>query len=298
MADKNNAVLIKNIKLNGLIYLVYINKYKEKDMKNILNYSIAAFCSANFLPILLIGVIFAPSNLAAQFDLNPEFQVSVEEDGNPLLYPWAGGLNAPQFSQFDLNNDGLEDLFVFERVTNKVMVFTNLNAGVPNYEFNPNIAAQFPVLRSWALIRDYNCDGVADIFTGRKHNGKEGIALYSGSYSGSTLNFSSCELGRRCYYARFYYGDSGDGITTGTTYISEIRWSAYWNYCSFKVVGYPFASGKLGGGCYDACFGNCYCCDRITTHTTDISEIRWSIDRNDCPVKFIRHPFASRKLGR
>ncbi len=159
-------------------------------MKNILNYSIANFCLTHFLSILLIGVILVTSNLSAQFDLNPEFQINVTQDGSTLSYPWAGGLNAPQFSQFDLNNDGLEDLFVFERVSNKILIFINQNTGEPNYEFSPNIAAQFPVLRGWALIRDFNCDGVPDIFTGRKHEGKEGIALYSGTYSGSSLSFS------------------------------------------------------------------------------------------------------------
>ncbi|TND03502.1 MAG: FG-GAP repeat-containing protein [Bacteroidetes bacterium] len=84
-----------------------------------------------------------------------------------LIYPWAGGLNFCQFSEIDLDMDGIQDLFVFDRTGNKVVTF--LNQGTANqvdYVHAPQYQALFPSdLHDWVLLRDYDCDGKADIFT-------------------------------------------------------------------------------------------------------------------------------------
>lgn len=40
-------------------------------------------------------------------------------------FPWAGGLNAAQFGEVDLNLDGIKDLVVFERHGNRILTFLN-----------------------------------------------------------------------------------------------------------------------------------------------------------------------------
>jgi hypothetical protein len=95
-----------------------------------------------------------------------------------MLFPWAGGMNFCQFSDIDLDQDGVKDLFVFDRTGNKITTY--LNNGTPNqvdYSLAPQYVKQFPLLHDWALLRDYNCDGKLDIFTS-SGSLTPGIAVY------------------------------------------------------------------------------------------------------------------------
>lgn len=105
-------------------------------------------------------------------------------DGTPYLFPDVGGMNNPQFSEIDLNNDGIMDLFVFDKTGD--VVLTYINTGVPNevsYVFAPEYAKAFPnTVKEWALLRDYNLDGIMDIYCYSSTPGIAGIDLYQGSY--------------------------------------------------------------------------------------------------------------------
>jgi hypothetical protein len=94
-------------------------------------------------------------------------EVSVVTPTRPLLTPWSGGLNTPQFSTIDLNKDGREDLFIFDRMLRKVFTYLAVQReGYWQYQYAPEYEALFPVeLENWVLLRDYNCDGLKDIFT-------------------------------------------------------------------------------------------------------------------------------------
>jgi len=106
-------------------------------------------------------------------------KATVSENGiDTLLYPFTGGLSNPQFSNIDLDGDNVQDLFVFERIGNKVFCFLRKNNGwvhAPQYE------VQFPKLYSWALLRDYNCDGKMDIFTETDYNSQPDPSVYISS---------------------------------------------------------------------------------------------------------------------
>jgi hypothetical protein len=86
-----------------------------------------------------------------------------------LRNAWAGGINFGQFSDIDLNSDGIKDLFIFDRQgINGGRITTLLNKGIPNtvsYFNAPQFVSKFPILHDWALLADYNCDGKNDIFT-------------------------------------------------------------------------------------------------------------------------------------
>lgn len=86
--------------------------------------------------------------------------------GNTLDYAFAGGFNSVQFSEIDLNQDGTQDLFVFDRTSNKVITFINNGSTTSNpYEYDFQYESKFPSsLKDWVLLRDYNCDGKKDIF--------------------------------------------------------------------------------------------------------------------------------------
>ena len=100
-----------------------------------------------------------------QFRLRQD--VSVTVSGAQLSDPWSGGLNTPQFSTIDLNKDGKEDLFIFDRQLKKVYTWLAVQqSGKWKYKYAPEYEVFFPTdLENWVLLRDYNCDGLKDIFT-------------------------------------------------------------------------------------------------------------------------------------
>lgn len=92
--------------------------------------------------------------------------VSVFENSGPLPWPWAGGLNYTLAGEMDLNFDGLNDLVFFDKSGNKLVPFLNL--GTPNtvsYRFAPEYRKNFPFMKEWVVVRDYDRDGRADLFT-------------------------------------------------------------------------------------------------------------------------------------
>lgn len=92
--------------------------------------------------------------------------IPVIKNGEPLQMPWVGGLNNPQVSKIDLNYDGEEDLFIFDRSTHQVYTFIyDASAGSTPYKFAPEYKNDFPQMQHWVLLRDFNCDGKKDIFT-------------------------------------------------------------------------------------------------------------------------------------
>ena len=70
--------------------------------------------------VFTIGFFFLfmyamPYQFYAQIQLVRYDSVAVSDGNEELKNPWAGGLNSPQFSQIDLNGDGIKDLVLFER---------------------------------------------------------------------------------------------------------------------------------------------------------------------------------------
>jgi hypothetical protein len=118
----------------------------------------------------LIGGLLLLSSVALQSQTTVGFSrvdtVPVFVNSSPLLFPWAGGMNFCQFSDIDLNQDGILDLFVFDRSGNRVTTYINNGtANQVDYVLAPQYVSKFPLMHDWALLRDYNCDGKMDIFT-------------------------------------------------------------------------------------------------------------------------------------
>src|ERR1017187_994148 len=95
------------------------------------------------------------------FTQSPKYRVvsiPVQRDGVWLRDPWVGGMNAPQFSACDLNQDGTKDLFVFDRDGFQVLTYlSNGNCTDSMFEYAPQYESLFPGgLGQYALIRDYN----------------------------------------------------------------------------------------------------------------------------------------------
>lgn len=115
------------------------------------------------LVLLFIGFSIFSS---AQLQFIRKDSVPVFKNSQQLNYAWTGGLNCTQYSEIDLNQDGIMDLFVFDRTGNKITTF--LNSGTPNqiaYYPAMQYVSKFPRMHDWVILRDFNCDGKVDIFT-------------------------------------------------------------------------------------------------------------------------------------
>jgi hypothetical protein len=134
------------------------------------------------LKILTIFFAFAGiSGLMAQqlgFGFEKKYDMPVSDSlGNSLADAWAGGLNACQFNEIDLDNDGFKDIVVFDRNGNRTLTYKNL--GIQNqvsYVLKPELAALLPHFNDWVIFTDYNADGKTDIFAYSK--GYAGVKVY------------------------------------------------------------------------------------------------------------------------
>lgn len=135
--------------------------------------------------------LFIPVYLSAQMVVTNQVDVPVfRENLSEIRNPWTGGLNAVQISMFDADGDGEEDdIFVFDKAGYRIMVFTGEMDGSERvFNFRPELASQFPPLKSWALLRDFNCDGKRDIFTYSPLGGS--FAVYRNTSSGPYPSFT------------------------------------------------------------------------------------------------------------
>ncbi|MBI3133292.1 MAG: T9SS type A sorting domain-containing protein [Bacteroidetes bacterium] len=126
-------------------------------------------------------LIAMPVYAGAQFGFQRIDTIAVYESAVLQKYAWAGGLDYAQFSNIDMDFDGTEDLFVFDRTNNKVLTFIqNGTTGSPDWVYAPQYESKFPeyqniyndyedeqFLFNWVLLIDYNCDGKKDIFAAR-----------------------------------------------------------------------------------------------------------------------------------
>ncbi|WP_207434215.1 T9SS type A sorting domain-containing protein [Sabulibacter ruber] len=124
--------------------------------------------------------VLAQAPIRLQEVTGPELR---NQAGQALLLPWAGGFNSPQFSAIDLNRDGQQDLFVFDRSSQQVTTFLAVQTnGVWSYQHAPQYENAFPSgLRFFAVLRDFNCDGAPDLFTASNL----GLVVYTNTSSAS-----------------------------------------------------------------------------------------------------------------
>ncbi|MFB9863453.1 T9SS type A sorting domain-containing protein [Rufibacter immobilis] len=108
--------------------------------------------------------------------------------GTELRLPWAGGFNSPQFSAIDLNQDGQQDLFIFDRSSQQIATFLAVQQnGRWEYRHAPQYETYFPKgLQFFALLRDFNCDGAPDLFTASN----QGMKVYTNTSTTGGIQFN------------------------------------------------------------------------------------------------------------
>jgi hypothetical protein len=151
--------------------------------------------------LLLISSVSISLNADAQFQgkvYEEDTSVQLLKAGLPKTLAWCGGFNNPQYSTADLNNDGLKDLIIFQPDQSSVKTFINYGvAGSPKYRYRPKYAENFPYCSYYLIMRDYNSDGIADLF----ESGGTGFTIHKGYYNASN------ELCFTFYKSLFYNND-------------------------------------------------------------------------------------------
>ncbi len=105
--------------------------------------------------------------------------IPIYKNGVLLSNAAVGGLKIPHFSNIDIDGDGIKDLLVFDRTGNQVMPFIKTGPiGNTDYRYAPEYINDFPQMSGWVLLRDYNGDGIEDIFTS---NNDFNIRVWKGS---------------------------------------------------------------------------------------------------------------------
>lgn len=139
----------------------------------------------SFLNFIFLFLMSYEISYAQDFTFKFDNSLKIIQNGQTLPNAFAGGLNAPQFSTCQLDNDGVEDLVVFDRTANKLYTFLAQkdNAGKFFWQYSPQYETAFPKISNWILLRDYNLDGKKDIFTFTS----SGIKVYQNT---STNNLS------------------------------------------------------------------------------------------------------------
>jgi len=127
----------------------------------------------------LFGLLFIWHQLAfgqQQYEFSFRNDVKIVIDSDTVKHPGAGGLNSPVFSKIDLNQDGTEDLFIFDRTHKKIFTFLAKNINQQwQWQYAPQYELLFPNdIAGWVLLRDYDQDGHRDLFT----QTSQGIKVY------------------------------------------------------------------------------------------------------------------------
>lgn len=126
----------------------------------------------NLKKLLFVGIVYCcimglrVEGVAQSFSFRWDASVKVKVAAKELTNPWAGGQNSAQFSKMHLDNDGIEDLVIFDRSNHQVATFLAIKQGDKvQWRYAPQYEAKFPSMLHWMLLLDYDQDGRKDLFT-------------------------------------------------------------------------------------------------------------------------------------
>ncbi len=142
-----------------------------------------------FITFILLNIFLSKATVAQfQGNVYEESQNGiVKQYGQTILTPWVGGINSVQINHTDLNNDGKKDLVLYDKYNYTFRTFLNIGSnGEIKYTYAPHFEKNFPNVLDYVILKDYNCDGVDDLF----ERGYAGVAVHKGQYINNELKFT------------------------------------------------------------------------------------------------------------
>lgn len=114
--------------------------------------------------ILFFLCIMLGKVVTGQVVLSRDTTVKIRTSSGAILKNgWACGFNNPVFAEIDLDNDGVQDLIVFDGQAARLNCFLYTSNG---YVYAPEYNALFPQnLEGWVRTYDYDNDGDKDLFS-------------------------------------------------------------------------------------------------------------------------------------
>ena len=163
------------------------------------------------LYLLLINLIcFATTRSNAQAIYKINNSIPVIQYSDTLNFPFLGGWNNPEFSTIDWNNDGIQDLYIFDRGTKLSYALVQNQQG--QFHSAEIYLKHLPKgLLNWAFMRDYNKDGIGDLVC---YTSPSCVGIYKG------VRISTQEIDFQCVEYQVQYGSSTS--TGGAIGVSSI----------------------------------------------------------------------------
>lgn len=124
------------------------------------------------------------TSLTSQSFAPLDFPVTVNQ--KTILYPWTGGMNTPQIMNADINVDHKQDVVIFDRSGGVWMPYIFNGTKLI---YSPEYKNIFPRIAEWAVLKDCNGDGLADLFTYSTSPGVAGVDVYDASAKNDKLSF-------------------------------------------------------------------------------------------------------------
>jgi Secretion system C-terminal sorting domain/FG-GAP-like repeat len=159
---------------------------------------------------VLVLIALLPAVLHAQYQgrvFDKDTSIRITVNGQQRAMAWCGGFNNPQIAMGDLNQDGKNDLIIYERY---VGIRTFINTGTPtqpHYLYVPKYEKNFPTVNAgldtldYLVLADYNRDGTPDLFM----RGTPGYDVSKGYYNS---NHELCFT----HYKGLYYNNDQNGL--------------------------------------------------------------------------------------
>lgn len=134
--------------------------------------------------LLLLVILTSTLVLSAIGQSNwSRLPLPVKKGPQILPFAMAGGVDQPQIYETDLNFDGKQDLLVFDRQGNAwipLVAEATGNSSLSGFKYAPEYEAYLPPAKNWVVVRDFNGDGIGDLFTSSTIPGIAGIEVWRG----------------------------------------------------------------------------------------------------------------------
>ncbi len=144
-------------------------------------------CKFVFIALFLIFIVGYTQSQTHDFGFRRNDSVQFTNiNGLTIDLPWLGGLNSCQFFEIDLDQNGLNDLVIFDKHGNRILPFLKYNScGLQKFIFAPEYRESFPPLESWVQSHNFDFDERMDLFTYTT----AGIRVYKNVSDENTLKF-------------------------------------------------------------------------------------------------------------